>query len=131
MQKIINIAELKTAIRQLESQQANEWLFLKDQLRDTVESLKLINVIKSSLKEGISSPHLITNSIKAAIGITTGLVTKKLLIGKTINPLKKMLGIIIEMVVAKNVVKNAAGIKSIGSLILKKIGNKKVELDNR
>jgi hypothetical protein len=126
MQKITNTAQLKIAIQQLESQQAAEWPLLKNQFRTTYESFKLINIIKSTFKEGISSPDLITNSLKAAAGLAIGLVTKKLLIGKTINPFKKMLGIFVEMFVAKNVVENASGLKSIGSLLLKKIGNKKV-----
>ncbi len=131
MQNINNTVQLKIAIQQLEKQQATEWPLLKNQFHSTIESFKLINIIKSSFREGISSPDLLTNTLKAAIGLTTGLVAKKLLIGKTINPFKKMLGIVVEMVVAKKLVNNTNGIKALGSQLLKKIGFSKDVPDYR
>ena len=127
MQKITNATDLKMAILQLEDKQAAEWPLLKNQFHATYEGFKLINILKSTFKEGVSSPDLVTNTLKAAVGLATGFVTKKLLVGKTINPFKKILGIIVEMVVAKNVAENADSIKSIGSIFFKKFGNKKIE----
>jgi len=123
MQKITTVADLKNAIQQLEYKQAREWPLLKAQFLTTYESLKLINVIKNTFKEVISAPGLKTNIVNATIGLTTGFVAKIFLIGKTHNPLRKLLGIVVEMAVANKVAKNADGIKSIGSSILKKIVN--------
>ena len=47
------------------------------------------------------------------------------MIGKTINPFKKLLGIIVEMTVANKVAKNADDIKSAGSSIFKTLFRKK------
>ena len=47
------------------------------------------------------------------------------MIGKTLNPFKKLLGIVVEMAVANKVSKNAEGIKSTGSVIFKKLFSKK------
>ncbi len=126
MQKITNVAELKTAIQQLEYQQANEHAILKAQFYNTCESLKLSNIIKSTFKEVVSIPDLKTNIVNTAIGLTTGFVAKKLLIGKTHNPLSKLLGFIVEMVVAGKVTKNAEEIKSTGRYLFKK----KINQDN-
>ena len=121
MQKITTAADLKIAIRQLEYKQGTEWPLLKEQFLDTYESLKPINIIKSTFKEVISAPGLKTDVVNAAIGFTTGFVAKKIFIGKANNPLTKLLGIIVEMFVANKVAKNAEGIKSVGSMILEKI----------
>jgi hypothetical protein len=121
MQKITTTANLKDAIQQLEYKQAAEWPLLKEQLLATYESLKLINIIKATFKEAILTPDLRTDIVNTAIGLTTGIVAKKVIIGKTINPIKKLLGTIVEIAVANKVAKNAGEIKSIGNVILGKI----------
>lgn len=124
--KLINTsADLKLAIRQLELQQANELIVLKEQFKETSESLKPLNIIKNTFKKAAASPDLKTDVFNAAIGLTTGIIAKKLMIGKTLNPFKKLLGIVVEMAVANKVSKNAEGIKSTGSVIFKKLFSKK------
>jgi len=104
MQKITTITDLKEAIRQLEYQQATELTLLKEQVMDTCESLKPINLIKGTLKGAYSAPDFKTNIVKTVIGIATGFVAKKALIGNTHNPIKKLAGFILEMVVANKVI---------------------------
>jgi hypothetical protein len=121
MQNITTVAELKLAIKQLEDKLANEGPLLKKEFLASYESFKLINVIKRTLKEAISAPDLKANIINTAIGLTTGFVAKKTLIGKTYNPFKKLLGLIMEMTVANKVAKNADKLKSIGGIFLNKL----------
>ncbi len=130
MKLITTSAHLKLAIQQLELQQANELILLKEQFNKTSESLKPINLIKSTFKNAVSSPDLKTDVFNTVIGLATGVVAKKLMIGKTINPFKKLLGIIVEMAVANKVAKNADDIKSTGSSIFKKLFGKKEVADN-
>lgn len=130
MQPITTSEELKAAIEQLELQQASEFILLKEQFHKTKEALKPINILKGTFKEAVATPGLKTDAITAAIGFTTGILAKKLMIGKTINPFKKLLGIIIEMTVANKVVKNADDIKSVGGSIFNSLFKKK-ELENK
>ena len=130
MQPITTSEELKAAIEQLELQQTNEFILLKEQFHKTKEALKPINILKGTFKEAVATPGLKTDAINAAIGFTTGILAKKLMIGKTINPFKKLLGIIIEMTVANKVVKNADDIKSVGGSIFNSLFKKK-ELENK
>lgn len=125
MKLITTSAHLKLAIQELELKQANELILLKEQFNKTSESLKPINLIKSTFKHAVASPDLKANVFNAVIGLATGVVAKKLMIGKTINPLKKLLGVILEMTVANKVTKNADEIKSTGSTIFKKLFSKK------
>ncbi|MEP7255475.1 MAG: hypothetical protein ABI666_06840 [Ferruginibacter sp.] len=127
MQEINTVADLKSRIQQLEQQQAIEWPLLKEDLHKTYESFKLINILKSTFKEAVDVPDIKTNIINAAIGLTSGIVAKKVILGKTLNPLSKLLGLIVEVVVSNKVAKNADGIKTIGSVIMKKLFNQKDE----
>lgn len=125
MQSITTSANLKAAIQQLELQQAEELFLLKEELLRTAESLKPINIIKNTFKEAVASPDLKTDLINSAIGLTTGILAKKVIIGKTLNPLSKLLGVALEMFVANKVSANTSQIKSLGNNIMKKLFNKK------
>ena len=125
MTSITTSEELKAAILELELQQARDLILLKDQFHETKEGFKLINIIKGTFRSAVSSPEIKTDAINAAIGLTSGILAKKLMIGKSINPFKKLLGIIIEMTVANKVVKNADDIKSAGSNIFNTLFRKK------
>ncbi|MBL0183384.1 MAG: hypothetical protein IPP96_14260 [Chitinophagaceae bacterium] len=131
MQKISSRAELKAAIQELEGKLDNEWPLLKKDFFNTYESLKPINIFKSTLKEAIASPGLKTDVINGAIGLTTGILAKKVILGKTLNPLTKLLGIILEMAVANKVTKNADGVRSVGTFIMKKIFTRQPDLEKK
>lgn len=125
MKSFTTSEELNAAIRNLELQQARDLNSLKEQYHITRKGLTLVNLIKNKFKEVAGDPDLKTDAVNAAIGITSGLLAKKLMIGKTINPFKKLLGIVVEMVVASKVAKNADGIKSAGSTIFNLLFKKK------
>ena len=114
---------LKQLILVKETEHFVEGKLLREHFHRTYESLKPLNIIKNTFKEIVSVPNLKTNVVNAAICITTGFVAKKVFTGKSHNPLTKLFGIILEMVVASKATKNADEIKSIGSIILKKIIN--------
>src|SRR3972149_5128067 len=103
-------SDASTSLRQLilvkESEYRDEGILLKNNFHQVFERLKPVNIIKNTFKELISSPDLKTNLVDAAIGFTTGVVTRKVLVGKTVNPLKKLFGAVLEMVVASEVAKN-------------------------
>ncbi len=124
--------ETSTALKQLillkEAEREAEGKLLKAHFRRTYESLKPMNIMKSTFKEIVSAPDLKTDVINAAIGFSTGFVAKKILLGETHNPFAKLIGFVVEMLVANKVVKNAEGIKSLGSLILKKIMKRQDDL---
>jgi hypothetical protein len=121
MEKITTAADLKKTISELEYKKVSEWKALKEEFLITAENIKPINILKKTLKNAISAPDLKDNIINTAIGLTTGFVAKKTLIGKTHNPFKKLLGLFLEMTVANKIVNNADNIKSVGGIILKKI----------
>ncbi len=124
MQKISNTLELKNAIRQLENQRADDWILLKEEILTTVESLKPINIVKNSLKAVLASPELQTDAVNAALGLTTGYLAKKVLIGNTYNPFKNLIGYFVELAVADKTIHNAESIKSFVSIFVQKLFKK-------
>lgn len=102
---------LKESIRLLEIQQAEEGKILKEQFKATYESLKLVNLVKSSLKELTDSVEIKNNLFETIVSIATGYLTKKLMISSTSNPFKKILGALIQLGVTNLVAKNAETIR--------------------
>jgi hypothetical protein len=121
MEKNTAITDLKETIRALENKKVSEWAALKEEFLITAENLKPINILKKTLKKAVSAPELKDNIINTAIGLTTGFVAKKTLIGKTYNPLKKMLGVVLEMTVANKIAKHADKIKAFGNIVLNRV----------
>jgi hypothetical protein len=121
MPNTTTLAGLRETIRDLEARQSTEWLSVKKDTLSAYESFKLINIIKSTLKQTLTAPELKANIADTAIGLTTGFLAKKVLIGKTGNPFKKVLGLILEMTVANKVANNADAIKTVAGILLNKL----------
>jgi hypothetical protein len=119
--KINNQKDLQGAILALEEKISIEKDELVEHFHDTRESLKPINLIKNSIKKFRSSPKLADNAITSSLGLGTGFIVKKILIGKSNNFFTRMLGTAIELGVAKIVSKNSGEIKVSGAKFLKKI----------
>lgn len=98
---------LKNAMRQLENQQAREWILLKKQSHVAFESLKPLNIIKNTFKEALASPGLKGNVLKVAVGLTAGIVAKNLFVWKSQSPVRNLLGSVVEMVVAGKIARSA------------------------
>lgn len=118
-------SEASTILKQLimvkEAECKADAIKLKGQLYETFEKLKPINIIKDTFNDVTSSPDLKNNLMNAAMGITTGYVAKKAFTAGSHNPIRKLLGFIMEWVIASKVTKNADEIKAIAGIMLKKL----------
>ncbi|HTF03599.1 MAG TPA: hypothetical protein VK826_06210 [Bacteroidia bacterium] len=115
------VSALKQLILLKEAEHKEEGLQLKEHLRETLESLKPINIIKSSIKELTAPEETKPSLLHTAIGVAVGFVVKKLLTAGSHNPLVKLVGIVAETIVAAKVANNADGIQSLGGSILSAI----------
>jgi hypothetical protein len=125
MQKITSSIELKNAIELLEEEQAIKGQLLKEQVFITYESLKPINLITSTLKDLSSSPYLIENIVGSAVGLATGYVSKKIVVGASAGILRKLFGSILQFGVTNLVAQHPDAIKSAGRYIIQNIFRKK------
>jgi hypothetical protein len=120
--------ELKNAIRIVEIRQSMNGQLLKEQLLLTYDSLKPANLIRSTLKEVTSSPFLINNLAGSVIGLTTGYLSKKIVIGSSAGLLRKLLGNILQFGVTNIISKNSEVVESYGKSFFKHLfARKKTE----
>jgi hypothetical protein len=103
---------LKESISLLEKRQAEELILLKEQFHDVYESLKPINQIKDALHGIARLPDIKNVIISNAIGLTTGYLSKKVMVGGSHNPLKKLLGTFLQFAIANAVSKHSGTIKT-------------------
>jgi hypothetical protein len=125
MNQINSIANLKAAIRLLEIKQADEKQLLREQLKITTESLKPINLIKHTLIELTTLPEIKESLLNTVIGLVTGYLSKKIVIGSTHNPIKQILGYALQLGVTDVASKNADDIKSVLGRFISKIFSKR------
>lgn len=125
MQNITSAIELRKQIQLLEIEQAFSEKLLKEQLYITYESFKPINLIKNALSEVATSPSLIDNIIGGVVGLATGYLTKKIVIGASGGIFKKVLGSLMQFGVTSAVSQHPDAIKSVGKYIFQHIFRKK------
>mgnify|MGYP000747592874 CR=1 FL=1 len=89
-----NAALLKERIALLESRQSQEISILKEQALVVYESVKPVNLLKNVLKDFTTQPELKENTLGGIAVIASGYLSKKLLIGTSNSPLKKIAGIL-------------------------------------
>lgn len=109
MKKINEAALLEQRILSLKIRKENEFDSLKDQFHATYESIKPLNLIKSVFADMTTTPGLKNNLLNNVIGLSTGYLSKKLLLGSAHNPMKKLLGVALQFVVT-NFVSKRTGI---------------------
>lgn len=121
MQRISTDIELKLALDLLQEKSNWNKHNIKEELNLLIDDLKPINIIKQTLSDLVSSLEVKQSLGDLIIGATTGVIAKNIFIGETHNPVSKISGMLIEMIVAKNVTNNAEQIKSIGTSIWNKL----------
>lgn len=124
MAKIVSGEALQNAILQLEAQQANEARLLKTQFHSAYESIKPINLLKSTFEQAAASQALKGNVVNTGIGLAVGYLSRLLLRGATGGPVKSILGLALQFGVANVVAKNPGFIKSLGAAFFRLVKRK-------
>ncbi len=125
MDKITSLTELNQAILLLEAKQTLEGCMLKEQFKITYESLRPINLIKSTFNDITTAPDFKEGLLNTSLSLVAGYLSKKLAIGSTNNPFKQVLGTILQMGVTSIVSKNSDEIKSGAQKIISMIFTKR------
>jgi hypothetical protein len=125
MGDINTVEKLQEEILLLENRQAHELQELKEHLHLVHESLKPSAMVKNLFSEVTESPDIRGNLLNTAIGVTTGYLASKVLVGSTHNPIKKLMGTVLQFAISNLVSHHTDGIKSIGMNLIKKIFSKK------
>lgn len=126
MENITSATELKNVIQRLEIEQAIDGQLLKKQFYFAFESLKPVNILRNTLYEITTSPHLMDSILGTAVGLASGYVSRKIaMIGASGNLVRKFLASAMQLGVTNIVSQNPGAIKSIGQFIFQHILRKK------
>jgi hypothetical protein len=106
------VDSLRESIRLLEVRQAEEGKILKEQLRITYESLKPVNLIKSTIKDIAGSVEARSGLVETIIAILSGYFTQKMVVRPGSNVLMRILGTVLQFGVASFVAKNVESIRN-------------------
>ncbi len=121
MENMTSTDSLKKAIELLESERAVKLQQLKNEFYHAYESLKPVSIVKSTLNDITSSPHLIDNIIGTALGLATGYFSKRLVIGASVNRYRKLFGAIMQFGITNVITRNADAINSFGRYMFQRI----------
>ena len=125
MQNINYTEELKKSIEVLEVEQDISRYLLKEQFNTTYERLKPVNLLKNTLNEVISSPNLIDNIISTLVGLSTGYISRKIVVGASANVFRKLMGSVLQFGVTNIIAQHPDALKSVGQFIIERIHRKR------
>lgn len=129
MKTFTSSENLNQKIALLEIQKQVQWNDLKEEFNETLEHLKPVNLIKSAFKgtyDTVTHSPDIKNGIgKAAIGLTTGYLLKRLLFSAaSSNPLIKLAGLAFQTASTNVIANHTDKIKSVGTKVFDFIRSK-------
>jgi len=125
MQKITSIAELRNTIQLLKVKQSRQEQKIKDQFKRTGESLKPVNLLKSTVNHIVTSPYFIDNMVGIGIGLATGYLSRKIVSGASRHILTKLIGAILTVGVTRVADQRTEFPKAPRQVILKNIFRKR------
>lgn len=108
---------LNEAIIELEQKRSEDLIALRAQFCIAYESIKPLHLIKSTIAEVTSSHDLQKNIANQLIGLTTGYLSRVLLMGTSRNPLRKIAGTLLQLAITNVASKHASSITSTGEKI--------------
>lgn len=132
MQTITSTADLKRAIQLLEAEHSANGKQLKAQFYATYETFKPVNLLRSTLHDITSSPHMVDNILGTTLGLAAGLVSNVVFKGLAGPGLRRVISPVLQSGVTSFVAKNTGSLRSMGEIALLRIfRNKRVKSANR
>jgi hypothetical protein len=96
---------LDQAILELQVKRNHQKLVLKNQANATLQSFNPLNLLKNAFSEVKNSPDMKRTLFQAAVSFAGGLLSKKILIGKTNSTFKNIVGYLIQFGMTKFIAK--------------------------
>jgi hypothetical protein len=119
MKTIKSGEELRGAIINLEETQEQEGKMLKSQFHLAYEGMKPVNIIKNTLRETVESLELKEGVIIAFIGMAAGYFSRKIIVGASHSPMRKLIGTAFMFGVTNLAAKHPEALKLSGQVVLK------------
>ena len=128
MQTLNSLQTLEVHIASLEREQKEKKEAIKAEFEDLKQSLNPANMLRKLFRSVNESPDVKADMLKGAIGLGTGFLTNKLLLGKINGPFKAILATILPAVMTKAAVDVPEKIKDNGlSFLAKTLRSMKIQ----
>jgi hypothetical protein len=119
---ISNYEELKNSIEALEIRQNEEMAFIKNEFQNGLQQLNPIHMIKSTFLNKSHTSGIKESLLATTVGLVAGYVSKKLFIGMSHNPVKKVAGTLVLIAITNIVASHPEQVKRIGRTVIKLFG---------
>ena len=126
MENINSATGLKLAIQAKQFEYSIQGELLKEQFFVIFESLKPVNLIKSTLSEITSSPYLIDNMVGAFVSMIGGFISKIIAVGRLHNLIRKITGPVLQFGITNVVAQHQDILKSITDMPIRRLFHKKI-----
>lgn len=111
MQRILTTKDLKARIQELEIETYQREQNLKERWQETYESFKPQNLLKNVVSDVASTPGIKSSLVNTSIGLLTGLLTRKLIAGRSAGIIKNIFATAVQFGVTKMVANKFPAIK--------------------
>ncbi len=115
--QINNSQDLELAIIEMEKRKVVQQSILVSQFHETYESLKPVNLLKAAFHKATEAGDTRSTILKTVGGIGVGLLTKKLLIGKTTSLIGSLVSNALKLTASNTVYNNTDKLKAYGIAI--------------
>lgn len=117
MQSISTGQELKNRIEALEQKAREQELRLKKNFNRAYDSIKPQNLIRNVFSDAIDEPDIRHNLVNTTVGLISGFISRKIIVGSTAGIFRKLAGTAIQYGITKYISNNlTALLKKIQSL---------------
>lgn len=123
-EKIASLQHLRERIVLLESRRSKEEAELKQEFLRLQEALRPAKLLKSAAKDLAGSLQLNGSVADLLVSTAGGLLSKKLVVGKSGSVFRNILGSLVELLVAGGLANNADAIRSAVMDVVRKFMNK-------
>jgi len=118
MKIITSTDTLRSAIQLLEVERTTSGELFKEQFFQTYESFKPVNLLRGVVKDILSAPHLTEDVLGATVGLAAGYLTKKIIVGKSDDNIRNLVGSVLGNGVTNLVAQHPEMIKAIFRYII-------------
>ena len=119
--EINNSIDLETAIVSLTLKNKAQTIALKNQFAEVVEILKPAKLLKAAVNNIAENPDVVKVAVGTIVAVEAGVLSRKLIVGKSSNMFRRVIGKVVEFTVARSVLGNSSFIAGKGIELLRKI----------
>jgi len=125
MKDIANAADLRSAIAQLEVKQCYERLLIKEQFKNTCESVKPTTMLQNFVGDLPIIRNFKGTVAGTVLGMAVGYLSKKIVFGSSHNPINQLLQTLLKTGITNALNNHSSGIKTTAATLIENFIGKK------